>query len=217
MAQAEFQFVVAAAVHHAFVDLPGPRQVVRVQQTLPRAHVRLHFLVGITEHLLPAWRVHDGAGFEIPVPDAFLRAGERERQSLFAHAHRAVRAPACGDVADRNLNAGILQSCAAQLGNGHAAVALVDLDVAELSSGSGRNRREPVGQRLTACGARQFDQGSVDEAGGPAQDVRGRAVGREDAIVANHDDAVGTTLEQVARAGVRQLVVAGGHDFESNI
>ena len=57
----------------------GARAVVGMQQPLPGADVRLDLVVGVAEHLLPPRRVDDGAGLEVPVPDAFLGAGERQR------------------------------------------------------------------------------------------------------------------------------------------
>ena len=69
-----------------------------MQQPFPRADVRFDLVVGVAEHLLPARRVHDRAGFEVPVPDAFLRAGERQRQPLFALAQRRLGPLALGDV-----------------------------------------------------------------------------------------------------------------------
>ena len=75
-----------------------------MEQPLPRADVRLDFVVGVAEHLLPARRVHDGAGLEVPVPDAFLRAGERQRQPLFALAQRRLGALALGDVPHDDLD-----------------------------------------------------------------------------------------------------------------
>jgi hypothetical protein len=49
-----------------------------VQQPLEGADVRLDLVILVAEHLLPARRVHDIPGHEIPVPHAFLGAGEGE-------------------------------------------------------------------------------------------------------------------------------------------
>ena len=54
--------------------------------------------LGVAEHLLPPWRIHDGAGLEVPVPDAFLRAGERQREPLLAFPQRRLGALALGEV-----------------------------------------------------------------------------------------------------------------------
>ena len=72
--------------------------VVGMQQPLPGADVRLDLVVGVAEHLLPSRRVHDVAGVEVPVPHAFLRAGEGQRQPLFALAQRRLGALALGEV-----------------------------------------------------------------------------------------------------------------------
>ena len=65
--------------------------IVGMEETFPGADVRLHFVVRVAEHLLPAGGVDDGAGLEIPVPDALLRTGEREREPLLALAQRRFR------------------------------------------------------------------------------------------------------------------------------
>ena len=78
---------------------PGRRAtVVGMDQPLPRADVRLDLVLGVAEHLLPARRVHDGAGLQVPVPDAFLRADERQRQPLFALAQRRFGPLPLGDI-----------------------------------------------------------------------------------------------------------------------
>ena len=97
----ELALVRVRAARDALVDLLRPRHVVGVQQPFPRADVRFDLVVGVAEHLLPARRVHDVAGHEVPVPDAFLRAGKGQRQPLFAFAQRGVGALALGDLAHR--------------------------------------------------------------------------------------------------------------------
>ena len=69
-----------------------------MDQALEGADVRLDFVFVIAEHPLPVRRIHDGAGLEVPVVDAFLRAGERERQPLLALAQRRLGALALGQV-----------------------------------------------------------------------------------------------------------------------
>ena len=98
VAQPELAFVGRGAPREALVQLVGALPVVGMQQPLPRADVRLDFVVGVPEHLLPARRVHDRAGFEVPVPDALLRARERQPKPLFALAQRRLGALAVGDV-----------------------------------------------------------------------------------------------------------------------
>ena len=69
-----------------------------MQQAFPGADVRLDLVLGVAEHLLPLRRVHDRAGLEVPVPDAFLRAGEGQREPLLALAQRRLGALALGQV-----------------------------------------------------------------------------------------------------------------------
>ena len=69
-----------------------------MEQPLPRADVRLDLVVGVAEHLFPPWRVHDGAGFEIPVPDAFLCSGEGQREPFLAFAQRRFGALTLGEI-----------------------------------------------------------------------------------------------------------------------
>jgi hypothetical protein len=56
------------------------------------------FVFRVTEHLFPPRRVHHGAGFEIPVPDAFLRTRERQLQPLFVLAERGLGALLIGEI-----------------------------------------------------------------------------------------------------------------------
>src|SRR4029078_13189257 len=86
VAEADFAFVRALAAPRAFVELTRAILVVWMQDALPRADVRLYFVPGVPEHLLPARRVEHHVGFEVPVPDAFLSAGEREGQPFLAFA-----------------------------------------------------------------------------------------------------------------------------------
>ena len=74
-----------------------------MEQAFPCADVRLDLVVAVPEHGLPPRRVHHRAGFQIPVPHAFLRAGEREREALLALAERRFRLLAQGDVPDDQL------------------------------------------------------------------------------------------------------------------
>ncbi len=94
VAQAELAFV-GRALAAATLSFSGRRAALSsgMKQPLPGADVRLDLLVGVTEHLLPSRRVHDGAGFEVPVPHAFLRAGEGEPEALLALAQRGLGAP----------------------------------------------------------------------------------------------------------------------------
>src|SRR5262249_30975397 len=85
VAQPELSLVGAGASDgHALVDLAGPRHVVWMEQVFPAADVRWDLIELVAEHLRPARRVDDGAGLEVPVPDAFLRTREGEREPLFA-------------------------------------------------------------------------------------------------------------------------------------
>ena len=82
--QPELGLVGRLAARDAVVRLVGQGPIVRVDEAFPRADVRLDLVVGVAEHLFPARRVVHRVGLEVPVPDAFLRAGERERQPLLA-------------------------------------------------------------------------------------------------------------------------------------
>src|SRR5262249_58622917 len=82
----------------AIVELPRSREIVRMQEPLPRAHVRLDLVFVVAEHLLPARRIDDGSCLEAPVPDAFLRAFERKRQPFLALAQRGFGPLARRDV-----------------------------------------------------------------------------------------------------------------------
>src|SRR5262245_48897619 len=88
--KAEFSLVCLPAARHPLIDLPGALTIVRMKQPLPGTHMRFDLVVVVAEHLLPLRRVHDRSGFEIPVPDPFLRAGEREREAFFALTKRRL-------------------------------------------------------------------------------------------------------------------------------
>ena len=96
--KAKLGFVLPLAARDAIVRLVGPRSILRVDQALPRADVRLDLVVRVAEHLFPSRRIHDIVRFEVPVPDAFLRAGERECQALFAFEQGGVGALPFGDI-----------------------------------------------------------------------------------------------------------------------
>ena len=134
-----------------------------MQQTLPGADVRLDLVVGVAEHLFPARRVDDGAGFEAPVPDAFLGAGERQPQPFFALAQRGLRALALGDVEVRADDADDRSAGLAA----HRKAARQDMDEmtvlvakAELSLVGPRAARQALGQlgrraaRSSGCSSR---------------------------------------------------------------
>ncbi len=96
--QAELRFVGRLAARDAVVRLVGARPIVRVHQTLPRADVRFDFVLRVAEHLLPARRVHDRVGVDVPVPDTFPGAGKRQREPLLALAQRLFGSFPFGDV-----------------------------------------------------------------------------------------------------------------------
>ena len=70
--------------------------------------MRLDLVLGVAEHLLPARRVHDAHGFEVPVPDALLRAGERQREPLFALTQWWLRLLPLGNVPHDQLDSPII-------------------------------------------------------------------------------------------------------------
>src|SRR5687767_14092739 len=91
MTKAEFRFIGrATATGHAIVGDVGPRPVVRMDQAFPCADVRLDLLVRIPEHLLPSRRIHYGVRFKVPVPDTFLAAGDRQRETFFTFTQEAL-------------------------------------------------------------------------------------------------------------------------------
>ena len=96
--EAKLTFVGLRSASDALVQLIGARHVVGMQQALPRADVRFDLVVGVAEHFLPSRRVHDGAGLEVPVPDAFLCAGECQREPLLALTQGRLGAFPFGDV-----------------------------------------------------------------------------------------------------------------------
>ena len=99
--QAELAFVGERAATDAVVELLRARHVLGMQQPFPGADVRLDLVLGVAEHLLPARRIDDVARQQVPVPDAFLRSGERERQALLAFAQGGLGALALGDLPHR--------------------------------------------------------------------------------------------------------------------
>ena len=64
--------------------------VVWMDQAFPGADVRLDLVGLVAEHVDPARRVEHRSRFEVPVPDAFLGAGERESEPFFALAERRL-------------------------------------------------------------------------------------------------------------------------------
>ena len=83
--------------------------------------MRLDFVVGIAEHLLPSSGVHNRVGFQVPVPDALLRAGDRKRQPLFAFTQGPLCVFLFGDVSHDDLDRPF--ALLVQLRTGHADVA----------------------------------------------------------------------------------------------
>ena len=95
------------AAGDAVVRLVGARPIVRVDQALPGADVRLDLVARVAEHLLPSTGVHDRVGFEVPVPDPFPRAGDGEGQPFFVVAQVAIRLLLRGDLAHDDLHGAI--------------------------------------------------------------------------------------------------------------
>src|SRR5262245_39843104 len=69
-----------------------------MEQSLPCADVRLDFILGVAEHLLPSRGVHDRACFQVPVPYPLLRAGKRQLESFFVLAERCLGAFLFGQI-----------------------------------------------------------------------------------------------------------------------
>ena len=82
--EAELRLVGLLALRDAVVGAVRGPAVLRVHQALPRRNMRLDLLIAVAEHLLPAGGVDDRVGFEVPVPDAFLRAGKGQPEPFFA-------------------------------------------------------------------------------------------------------------------------------------
>src|SRR6476469_166522 len=84
VAQPELGLVCRLPPRNAVAGFIRRFPVVGMNQPLPRADMRLDFIVFVTKHLLPPRRVDDGVALEVPVPHTLLRAGERQLQPLLA-------------------------------------------------------------------------------------------------------------------------------------
>ncbi len=211
VAEPELALVGARAARDAVVDLLRPWHVVGVEQPFPRADVRFDLVVGVAEHLFPARRVHDVAGDEVPVPDAFLGAGKRQRQPLFAFAQRRVGALALGDLAQRPDDGGsarrgpteveVIDARDGDLDVGDAAVGPDDLFLERGRGGSGHQTLEAEAVRPASVGVEDRGNRSADELGriGDAAQAAGRRVGEHEPVVLADEDAVGRQFHQAAK------------------
>ena len=148
VAEPELALICACAARDALADILRPSHVVGVQQAFPRADMRLDLVIGIAEHLFPARRVDDVAGDEIPVPDPFLGACERQRQALLAFAQRRVGAFAFRDLVkrpdDRRRRARFVQPREGDLDVNDRAVGLDDLMLERRNGPAVHHTREVV-------------------------------------------------------------------------
>jgi hypothetical protein len=101
--QPKLDFVRRSTLHHVAIDGVRPGPIVGMEQAFPSGHVRLDLCFVISEHLFPPRRVDHGAGVEIPVPDAFLRAGESESHAFFALAQLAEHLSGLAHVSECDL------------------------------------------------------------------------------------------------------------------
>ncbi len=214
VAEPELALVGARAARDALVDFLRPRQVVGVEQPFPRADVRLDLVVGVAEHLFPARRVHDVAGHQVPVPDAFLRAGKGQRQPLFAFAQRRVGTFALGDLAHRPddrlpARVEVVDARERDLDVGHAAVGADDLllerrhgwpasDALEAAPGEPRCRSA---WKMRASGVPASSAGSATPHRRPAA-----GLANSEQVVLADEDTVGRQLNQASKECVRHAL-----------
>src|SRR6188508_424012 len=105
----------ALAASDALVGTVRARSIVGMYEAFPRADIWLDFVERVSQHLGPSRRIHDAIGFEVPVPDALERTGERQREPLLAFAQRPLGSFSLSDVAEDQVHrAGrlITQRCA---------------------------------------------------------------------------------------------------------
>src|SRR6185436_20113145 len=95
---AELALVGLLALCDAIELLTREHEVRGMEHPLPGIDGAFDLIVFVAEHLLPSRGVHDDAGFEVPVPDAFLRTGERERQAFFARTKSGLGAFAFREI-----------------------------------------------------------------------------------------------------------------------
>src|SRR5215216_851272 len=98
VAQPELSLIRGLTARDAGMGFVRRSPVVGMDQPLPRTDVRLDFVVTVAEHLLPSRRVDDRVALEVPVPNPFLRAGERQLQPLLALPQRLFGTLFLGDV-----------------------------------------------------------------------------------------------------------------------
>ena len=98
VAKPELSFVDLRATGEALVEALRQLHVVWMDQAFPGTDVRLDLVGLVAEHVDPARRVEHRSGLEVPVPDAFLRAGEREPQPFLALAQRRLRQFPLGQI-----------------------------------------------------------------------------------------------------------------------
>ena len=159
--EAELAFVGAAALRHGFGQLARARLVFRVQQTLPGGDVRIDVVVGIPEHLLPAWRVQHPAALDVPVPHALLRAGEGEREPFFVGAKKRLGALPFGDVPNDHLNGvslGVVEACGVDFDVGHRAVEPHQQQFGRRNRLAGQHPADAIANKRVALGMKQVER-----------------------------------------------------------
>ena len=151
--------------------------------------------VGVAEHLLPSKRVHDAAGFEVPIPHALLRPREGQREPFYALAQRRFDTLAIGDVAHDDLDRTairVLDECAGDVHLCGAAIQPHNLLFDRLDLLAGHQPIEHVAQARVALGAKDVEDRPTDEllAGGSTEQPCRRSVQERDTTVLNEDNAV---------------------------
>ena len=92
MPEAELCFIRRSlAARDALVCAVRTRLIVRMYQAFPRGETWFDLLGSVTEHLGPARRVDDRVGFQVPIPHAFERPGDCEREALLVLSKGAFR------------------------------------------------------------------------------------------------------------------------------
>jgi hypothetical protein len=160
--------------------------------------MRRDLLVLVAEHLLPARGVHDVAGFEIEIPDAFAGAGHGEGQPLLAFAEARLIALPRGDVAHHQLQRVGVERRNGDLDHHLCRTGVGDPCLHACPFRSEPRPGEPAANRLARLRREQIEGGSPDDpvSGLHRAQPQGRGVRQHQAVVSADEDAIRRTLHQ---------------------